>query len=226
MRSGSARLIWLLVIALLGASIAVVAETNPFGLLDGFSASAARSPGNSDVQSSRPRVLRSPSQSDGPHPTGRNPVRPATRPVPSPSLSPDDVVRIEMTALQYNDDPSPDAGMAIVFDFASPANKVRTGPLAKFIRGVKTPTYAPMIGCKSVKYWPPAVKDGNAEEMVDVKDSQGIDFYYVFQLSKQADPQYLDCWMTDGAGPIAPPQSAPPPESNPDAAPAIPENQT
>ena len=42
-------------------------------------------------------------------------------PVPSPELSPRDVVRIQLSALKHNDTPEPDAGIATVFRFASPS---------------------------------------------------------------------------------------------------------
>src|SRR5688500_17564467 len=67
---------------------------------------------------------------------------------PSPSLTSEDVVRPQMTALQHNDTPTPDAGAAIAFRFASPENKVYTGPAERFAQMVHAPQYAPMLGCR------------------------------------------------------------------------------
>ncbi|HSY80300.1 MAG TPA: hypothetical protein VK807_00975, partial [Gemmatimonadaceae bacterium] len=53
-------------------------------------------------------------------------------PHPTPSLSPNQVVEIVLTALQHNDNPQPDAGIATTFEFASPANRLETGPLQRF----------------------------------------------------------------------------------------------
>ena len=46
---------------------------------------------------------------------------------PEPELTPNDVVRIQLLAMQQNDDN--DFGIEVTFRFASPANKKQTGPL-------------------------------------------------------------------------------------------------
>ena len=51
---------------------------------------------------------------------------------PDPSLSPQDVVSIQIEALQNNDTPYEDRGIEITFNFASPTNKRVTGPLERF----------------------------------------------------------------------------------------------
>ena len=58
-------------------------------------------------------------------------------PDPSPDLSPEDVVRIQVEALQRNDEPSPDAGIEAAFRFASPSNRRATGPLGRFSEMVR-----------------------------------------------------------------------------------------
>lgn len=54
-------------------------------------------------------------------------------PDPSPDLSPDQVVRIQLDAMARNDEPAPDSGIATAFKFASPENQAQTGPLDRFI---------------------------------------------------------------------------------------------
>ena len=44
---------------------------------------------------------------------------------PDPSLSPQDVVSIQIEALRNNDIPYADRGIEVTFNFASPANKRR-----------------------------------------------------------------------------------------------------
>ncbi len=51
---------------------------------------------------------------------------------PDPSLSPQDVVSIQIEALQHNDTPYEDRGIEVTFNFASPTNKRMTGPLEHF----------------------------------------------------------------------------------------------
>ena len=50
---------------------------------------------------------------------------------PDPTFSPADVVRIQLQAMQVNDVPHKNAGIEIAFRFASPRNKMTTGPLAR-----------------------------------------------------------------------------------------------
>ena len=72
--------------------------------------------------------------------------KPDAGPLPQPAvdLQPGDVVRIVIEALGRNDRPWPNAGIETTFNFASPANKVNTGPLERFIRMVKGPPYGIM----------------------------------------------------------------------------------
>lgn len=119
------------------------------------------------------------------------------RPVPSPDLTPGQVVRIVMDALKNND--AKDGGIAVAFDFASPSNKKITGPLPRFIPMVKNPMYAPMINHKSATLSKVMVRDDEAQVVVTLVDAKGEEAAYVFRLSKQPpDGEPADCWMTDG----------------------------
>jgi hypothetical protein len=69
----------------------------------------------------------------------------AAIPQPEVGLEPQDVVRIVINALANNDKPFADAGIATTFAFASPANKVNTGPLDKFTQMVKNDVYGIMV---------------------------------------------------------------------------------
>src|SRR6185437_12206552 len=48
-------------------------------------------------------------------------------PIPKPELTPGQVVEIQLEALQFNDKPAKDAGIATTFRFASPGNRKATG---------------------------------------------------------------------------------------------------
>ena len=58
----------------------------------------------------------------------------ATELVPDPALSPAEVIAIQLSALQANDTPGPDAGIAQTFAFAHPDNRRVTGPLPRLRR--------------------------------------------------------------------------------------------
>ena len=51
---------------------------------------------------------------------------------PDPSLSPRDVVSIQIEALRNNDTPYENRGIEVAFNFASPTNKRITGPIERF----------------------------------------------------------------------------------------------
>ena len=57
------------------------------------------------------------------------PSRAADLVVPDPAIAPEEVVAIQMKALQFNDNPVPDFGIAQTWNFAHPRNRAVTGPL-------------------------------------------------------------------------------------------------
>ncbi len=114
---------------------------------------------------------------------------------PKPDLSPDQVVKMVMEAMQQNDDH--DSGIETAFRFASPGNHEATGPLDRFIQMVKGPAYNPMLNFKSIDYGPIRQNADEAEQQITIVASDGTKITYVFGLSKQADRQFKGCWMTD-----------------------------
>ncbi|MEM1125802.1 MAG: DUF4864 domain-containing protein [Bacteroidota bacterium] len=118
-------------------------------------------------------------------------------PQPSPSLSPEQVIRLQVEALQRNDQPRPDAGIEVAFRFASPANKQATGPLGRFTQMVKGPAYRAMLGFERAEYGPIRVQGDRAAQRVTLVQPDGQRVSYVFGLSKQTSGTYEGCWMTD-----------------------------
>lgn len=115
---------------------------------------------------------------------------------PNPSLSPADVVRIQLQAMQHNDQPAPDAGIATAYGFASPGNHGETGSLSHF-RDVIHAEYQPMIDSRKIILGATRVEDGHALQPVNVIASDGLAYSYLFILSRQHDAPYRNCWMTD-----------------------------
>lgn len=134
-------------------------------------------------------------------------AQPTTDPEPSPDLSPAEVVRIQVEALQHNDDPTPDAGIATAFRFASPSNKAATGPLDRFARMVNGPAYGDMLDADRAEYAPIAIDGDRAAQRVTLSHDDGRRATYVFQLSRQDGGPCDGCWMTDGVAREAPQQS-------------------
>lgn len=120
------------------------------------------------------------------------------RPHPSPALSPAEVIGLQLHALGDNDMPAPDAGIALAFQFASPANQAATGPLDRFTRLVHSPVYRAMLNFRAIQRGTLITTDSQAQESVLFMDSEGNTAVFVFALSRQEGGPYDGCWMTDG----------------------------
>jgi Domain of unknown function (DUF4864) len=122
---------------------------------------------------------------------------PADTRYPDPRFSPADVVRIQLQAMQANDIPHRNAGIEIAFRFASPRNKMTTGPLARFIDLVHNPVYRAMLNHRRADLGQLEIEDNKAVQPVIVTGSNGERTGYLFALSKQGSGRYVSCWMTD-----------------------------
>lgn len=69
--------------------------------------------------------------------------------MPDPALSPEVVIEIQLSALQANDIPKPDAGIMRTWAFAHPDNKRMTGPLPRFAQMIKGPLYQMLLNHRS-----------------------------------------------------------------------------
>ena len=119
---------------------------------------------------------------------------------PEPELKPNDVVRLQLLAMQQNDDS--DFGIEVTFRFASPANKKQTGPLKRFIRIVRNPSYRPLLNHINATFLELTVEEDFAVQDVIITTSNGKRIGYRFRLSIQKGPLYPDCWMTDSVIPF------------------------
>ncbi len=116
---------------------------------------------------------------------------------PDPSLSPHDVVSIQIEALRNNDTPYENRGIEVTFNFASPANKRLTGPLERFKAMVRNPIYGPMINHRTAKYETLKIESEIAQIDVILTSNDGEYLGYRFILSRQQGNRYEGSWMTD-----------------------------
>lgn len=112
---------------------------------------------------------------------------------PTPTLTPQDVVEFQLDALQQ----ATDDGISATFRFASPANRKMTGPLSRFSRLFDAPQYQPMLNNRGTEIRLLHNDGSNAELVAGVVDNTGELHWYRFQLSKQSETPYENCWMTD-----------------------------
>ena len=118
---------------------------------------------------------------------------------PDPSISPKEVISIQLIALQNNDLPFNDAGIEQTWEFAHPDNRAFTGPLDNFIRMLKNPSYVMMIDHLEHKIIPVQEQEMNSYYFVELTDSNGKKFGFEWTVEKVSqNGKFKDCWMTVG----------------------------
>ena len=129
-------------------------------------------------------------------------ARDLSKTLPHPSLSPLDVVKIVMNALRQNDVPKKNQGIAITYNFASPANKKVTGPLGRFVTMVSGPVYGDMLDHRGAEYENVLVNGDRARIDVVIRLEAGRFVGFRFFLTKQRRNKFVGSWMTDSVMPI------------------------
>ena len=119
--------------------------------------------------------------------------------VPSPELTPAEVVRIQVEALRKNS--LSNDGIELTYRFASPNNKRSTGPLDRFVDMVRSAPYDRLLNHRRAEYSPMAVSGNQAQQIVVIIDAEGKEVGYVWVLSRQTEEPLKDCWMTDAVIP-------------------------
>ena len=132
--------------------------------------------------------------SDGGRTAETNPYLSASL-VPSPELTPGPRGANSSSKRCVTTTPTT-SGFEIAFRFASPANKVNTGPLPRFIDMIKNGPYALMLNFLTAIYDPVEIVDDVARQRVTLFGSHTA-IAYVFYLSRQSEGPCIDCWMTD-----------------------------
>ncbi len=113
---------------------------------------------------------------------------------PSPILTPEQVVRIQLEALRNN---SPDGeGFEISYRFASPSNKAHTGPLPRFAHMIENGVYSLMLTYNQAAYLPMEVMGRAARQRVTLY-GDGRATTFTFYLSLQTGSTCSGCWMTE-----------------------------
>jgi hypothetical protein len=121
-------------------------------------------------------------------------------PQPSPTLTPQQVVQVQLKALQHVDSPVQDAGFATVYRFTSPENREQTGPLPQFSRMIRA-GFGELLNHRKAELSPLLQQGEQVLVPVAVTSINGQRFHYVFVLRRQVEGNYKGCWMTDGVVP-------------------------
>lgn len=115
---------------------------------------------------------------------------------PNPDLSPSDVVELQLDALQSNDNPEPDAGIARTWTFAHPSNKAVTGPLERFTRMIKGPSYRYLLNHRSHTVEVVERGEKSVRLAVTVVSSTGSIVGYRWRVERVESGEYVGSWMT------------------------------
>jgi len=116
---------------------------------------------------------------------------------PNNSISPKEVVRIQLSSLKDNDQGYKDSGIEQTWNFAHPNNKKVTGPLDNFKRMIKSDSYQMMIDHLSHTITEVGSSDKWAQFEVIILDKNKIYHKFNWQVEKYTLEGILkDCWMT------------------------------
>ena len=116
---------------------------------------------------------------------------------PNNTISPKQVVKIQLSGLQQNDLEYKDSGIEQTWKFAHPKNKRVTGPLSNFKMMIKSDSYEMMINHLSHTITELGSSDKWAQFEVIILDKNKIYHKFNWQVEKYTlDGSLKDCWMT------------------------------
>ena len=116
---------------------------------------------------------------------------------PNNTISPKEVVKIQLSGLQQNDLKYKDSGIEQTWQFAHPNNKRVTGPLNNFKMMIKSDSYKMMINHLSHTITELGSSDKWAQFEVIILDKDKIYHKFNWQVEKFTSEGILkDCWLT------------------------------
>ena len=116
---------------------------------------------------------------------------------PNNTISPKEVVKIQLSGLQQNDLKYKDSGIEQTWQFAHPNNKRVTGPLNNFKMMIKSDSYSMMINHLSHTITELGRSDKWAQFEVIILDKDKIYHKFNWQVEKYISEGTLkDCWLT------------------------------
>lgn len=119
----------------------------------------------------------------------------AKLPAPNRELSPEHVVKLQLSALKLAAHDA--AGFAKAFEFASPTARAIAGPVERFTLLVQSPIYHHLVGFDSVRFGSLQVIGDEAEQTVTICGANQQQVNYRFRLSLQQQGEFAGCWMTE-----------------------------
>jgi len=116
---------------------------------------------------------------------------------PSKEIDPEQVIKIQLSALMKNDNPYKDRGIIQTWEFAHPNNQKITGPLEKFKNMIKTDSYSMLINHSNHEILEVYMSSKIATFEVTVLDNEKKYYKFKWQVEKfDREGQLKDCWLT------------------------------
>ncbi len=116
---------------------------------------------------------------------------------PSSDIEPNEVVKIQLSALMKNDFPNKDSGIVQTWEFAHPNNQRVTGPIERFKNMLKTDSYSMLLNHTTHEVLEVYKSDKVATFQVTVLDKEKKYYKFNWQVEKyKIDGSLKDCWLT------------------------------
>ena len=126
-------------------------------------------------------------------------LRPSLADIIKPNLNiePQQVIKIQLSALMKNDTPYKDRGIIQTWEFAHPDNQKMTGPLERFKNMIKTDSYSMLLNHSNHEISEVYMSNKVATFEVIVMDREKKYYKFKWQVEKYNGEGVLkDCWLT------------------------------
>ncbi|PPR45271.1 MAG: hypothetical protein CFH18_00114 [Alphaproteobacteria bacterium MarineAlpha5_Bin8] len=121
---------------------------------------------------------------------------------PTPYIEPENVISIQLSALQENNNPYENAGIVQTWEFAHPSNRKFTGPIEKFGMMMYSPAYIIMLNHNKHNIIEIEINENSAFFFIELIDKNGNQYGFRWILEKVfTEGNYKDCWMTISVSP-------------------------
>jgi|TARA_B110001452_G_scaffold258366_1_gene253447 hypothetical protein len=118
---------------------------------------------------------------------------------PNNGIDPFQVIKIQLSSLKKNDEPTKDSGIEQTWEFAHPNNQINTGPLDRFKAMIKGKSYMMLLNHLDHRVVKVESTDLSALFEVTVLDKNKTYYKFNWQVEKYTkDGPLKDCWLTTG----------------------------
>ena len=116
---------------------------------------------------------------------------------PNPSIEPKEVILIQLSALQNNNNPFINAGIAQAWEIAHPLNRQYTGPIEKFTNMIYSKSYVILLDHLDHKIQFFNNIGFKYEYYVEMTDKKGNQYGFIWTVEKVEEQyEFTNCWMT------------------------------